>query len=372
MRFRVISNQNITHLCQDKALYHLVLQPENGERLDYQAGDWLRLKADNQPDWVEAILAELSLSGEEFIELRRIGRVSVEQALTHYLEISQLNPAILNKIQRQYGLGDWLDRHAMMDYARGKDILDLLQIFPSLKALGLEFLSLLSPLAPRYYSIASAPIAVGNTVHLLVKLVTYLPEELSEEGGGLGLANRRHYGVASYSVSQLQAEDLVEGEIKPNPTFKLPLDPATPIIMIGAGTGIAPYIGFIQQRVADNASGQNTLFFGETHQACSFLFGDYLQLRQKTGQLNLFCAFSRDQTEKIYVQDLIQQQAKTLWQQVEQGAIIYICGDQWSLAMSVENSWIKLIMQFDKVDLQTAQSTWQAWRKQRRVQLDVY
>ncbi|MGM0541608.1 MAG: NADP oxidoreductase [Pseudomonadota bacterium] len=366
MRFRVIFNQNITHLCEDKALYHLGLQPESGQQLDYQPGDWLRLQAVNQPEWVEAILAELSLTGKEFIELRRIGRVSVEQALTHYLEISQLNPAILNKIQRQYGLGDWLDRQAMMDYARGKDILDLLQTFPSLKALGLEFLKLLSPLAPRYYSIASAPIAVGNTVHLLVKLVTYLPED------GKGLANRRHYGVASYWVSQLQAEDLVEGEIKSNPTFKLPLDPATPIIMIGAGTGIAPYIGFIQQRVADNASGQNTLFFGETHQACSFLFADYLQLHQKTGQLNLFCAFSRDQAEKIYVQNLMQQQAEMLWQQVEQGAIIYICGDQCRLATAVENSWIELIMQFDKVDLPSAKSIWQAWRKQRRVQLDVY
>ncbi|MDA3808162.1 MAG: NADP oxidoreductase [Thiomicrorhabdus sp.] len=366
MRFRVISNQNITPLCQDKALYHLVLQPENGQRIDYQPGDWLTLQAANQPEWVAALLAELSLSGEEFIELRRVGRVSVKQALTNHLEISQLNPAILNKMQRQYGLGDWVDRHAMMDYAKGRDILDLLQTFTSLNVLGVEFLSLLSPLAPRYYSIASAPVAVGNTVDLVVKLVTYLPE------AGNRLARRRHYGVASYSVSQLQADEMVEGDIKPNPTFKLPLDSTLPIIMIGAGTGIAPYIGFIQQRVADKASGQSTLFFGETHQASSFLFDDYLQHCQKAGQLNLFTAFSRDQAEKYYVQDVIQQQAENLWKQLQQGAIIYICGDQFSLAKSVENTWIKLIMRFDKVDLESAQSTWQNWRKQKRVQLDVY
>jgi sulfite reductase (NADPH) flavoprotein alpha-component len=366
MRFRVISNQNITHLCQDKALYHLVLQPEDGQLLDYQPGDWLRLQASNQPEWVAALLEELSLSDEEFIELRRVGRVSVKQALTHHLEISQLNPAILNKIQRQYALGNWVDRQAMMDYATGRDILDLLQTFSSLKALGVEFLSLLSPLAPRYYSIASAPVAVGNRIHLVVKLVTYLPEVDSR------LANRRHYGVASYMVSQLQAEDEVEGDIKPNPTFKLPLDSSIPIIMIGAGTGIAPYIGFIQQRVADKTSGQNTLFFGETHQACSFLFSDYLQRCQKVGQLDLFTAFSRDQAEKNYVQDVMQQQAENLWKQIEQGAIIYICGDQYSLAKSVENTWIELIMQFDKVDSESAQNTWQAWRKQKRVQLDVY
>lgn len=366
MRFRVISNQNITPLCQDKALYHLVLQPENGQTVDYQPGDWLTLQAANQPEWVEALLAELSLSGEETVELRRVGLVSVKQALTHHLETSQLNPAILNKIQRQYSLGDWVDRQAMMEYARGRDILDLLQSFIPLKALGVEFLSLLSPLAPRYYSIASAPVAVGNAIHLVVKLVTYVP------ASNTGLVNRKHYGVASYSVSQLQAEDMVEGDIKPNSTFKLPLDSRTPIIMIGAGTGIAPYIGFIQQRLADNASGQNTLFFGETYQACSFLFGDYLQACQKAGQLKLFTAFSRDQTEKNYVQDVMQQQAELLWRQVEMGAVIYICGDQSRLAKSVENTWIGLIMQFDKVDSESAQSIWQAWRKQKRVQLDVY
>ncbi len=366
MRFRVISNQNITHLCQDKALYHLVLQSENDQILDYQPGDWLTLQAANQPEWVDALLAELSLSGQESIELRRVGLVSVKQALTHHLEISQLNPAILNKIQRQYGLGDWVDRQAMMDYATGRDILDLLQTFTSLKDLGLEFLSLLSPLAPRYYSIASAPIAVGNTIHLVVKLVSYLPES------DMGLANRKHYGVTSYAVSQLKPGQVVEGDIKANPSFKLPEDPTVPIIMIGAGTGIAPYIGFIQQRVTDNASGQNTLFFGETHQACSFLFGDYLQACQKTGQLNLFTAFSRDQAEKNYVQHVMQQQAELLWQQVEMGAIIYICGDQHGLAKSVENTWLELIMQFYKVDMQSAQSTWQDWRKQKRVQLDVY
>ncbi len=366
MRFRVISNQNITPLCQDKSLYHLVLQPENGQILDYQPGDWLTLQAANQVEWVDAVLAELSLSGEESIELRRIGSVPVKQALTQYLEISQLNPAILNKIQRQYGLGDWVDRQAMMDYANGRDILDLLQTFTSLKGLGFEFLSLLSPLAPRYYSIASAFVAVGGEVHLVVKLVTYFADEYSR------LTKRRHYGVASYAVSQLQAEDVIEGGIKSNPTFKLPLDLSVPIIMIGAGTGIAPYIGFIQQRIADNASGQNTLFFGETHQAYSFLFADYLQSCQKVGELNLFTAFSRDQSEKIYVQDVIKQQAENLWQQLQQGAVIYICGDQHGLAKSVENTWLELIMQFDKVGLESAQNTWEAWRKQKRVQLDVY
>lgn len=367
MQFRVVSNQNITQLCEDKALYHLVLEPVDGELLEYQAGDWLTLKASNQPEWVEAVLAELSLTGAELIELRRAGRVTIKEALTDHLEISQLNPAILNKIQRQYGIGDWPDRQAMMRYAYGRDILDLLQAFSALKTLGLEFISLLSPLGPRYYSIASARPAVGNTVHLLIKLVTYFtPEEPSIT------EPRRHFGVASYHVSQLQTADQLACEIKTNPTFKLPLDSSTPIIMIGAGTGIAPYIGFIQQRVADKACGQNTLFFGETHQACSFLFGDYLQACESTDQLSLWTAFSRDQAEKIYVQDVMLQQAEMLWQQVEQGAYIYICGDQHSLAKAVESTWLEIIMRFEAVDLEGAQTLWRSWRKQRRLQLDVY
>jgi sulfite reductase (NADPH) flavoprotein alpha-component len=370
MHFRVLFSRNITPLCPDKALYHLVLQPTDDQIVNYQPGDWLTLQTSNQTAWVDSLLAALSLSGEEVVELRRVGRVSVQEALTHYLEISQLNPAILNKIQRAYGLGDWVDRQAMMTYARGRDILDLLQTFTSLADLGLEFVGLLSPLAPRYYSIASAPVAVGNAVHLVVKLVSYLPEGQSE------LVNRRHYGVASYAISQLQVGDEISGEIKPNPTFKLPEDPTVPIIMLGAGTGIAPYIGFMQQRLADEASGkatgQNILLFGETHQAWSFLFADYLQACEQAGKLTLLTAFSRDQAGKIYVQDVLQRQAEFFWQAVQQGAVIYICGDQHGLGKAIEATWLQLIMIFEAVDLTAAERIWKTWRQQKRVQLDVY
>jgi len=363
MRFIVQSNQNMTPQSSDKTVFHLVLVPQDDTVLEYHAGDWLTVQACNQSEWVETLLIALSLTGDEIIELRRVGEVSVRDALTDQLEISQLNPAILNKLQRQHQLGCWADRQAMMGAAYGRDILDLLEMFPDLKRWGLAFINLLSPLAPRYYSIASAPVAVGNQVHLVVKQVVYRHASISD---------RTHYGVASYAISHLKMGDEVEAELKRNPTFQLPEDSTTPIIMLGAGTGIAPYIGFLQQRIADNAQGENILIFGETRQACSFLFGDFLNDCVAQQQLTLFTAFSRDQTEKIYVQDRMRQQADLLWQAIEQGAHIYICGSQLGLAEGLKSAWLELIMQFDGVDSETAEQTWQAWRKQKRLQMDVY
>lgn len=361
MRFRVKSNQNITSQCQDKSIFHLVLASEE-QSLNYQAGDWLTVQASNQVEWVDEILNQLSLTGDELIELRRVGSVSSREALTHHLEISQLNPAIFNKLQRQHQIGNWPDRQAMMDEAYGQDILDLLNRFPELKRWGVEFLTLLAPLGPRYYSIASSPIAVGNEVHLVAKQVEYVGKH----------SQRLHQGVASTAVSLLKVGDEVEGDIKSNPTFKLPENAKTPIIMIGAGTGIAPFIGFLQQRLAENKEGKNLLFFGETQQACSFLFEDFLQDCVQQQKLDLFTAFSRDQTEKIYVQDRMQQLAENVWQQIQQGAYIYICGSQHGLAQGVEKFWIDLIVQFQNVDVDTAKQVWQRWRKEKRVQLDVY
>lgn len=363
MQFKIKSNQNITPLACDKTIYHLVLTPQDGEPLNYEAGDWFVLKASNQPEWVEPLLQALDLLGSEIVKLRRAGEVTVREALTEHLEISQLNPAILNKLQRQHQIGEWADRKAMIDAAYGRDILDLLSLFPELKSWGLDFISLLSPLGPRYYSIASVPAGVGSEVHLVIKEVIYQ---------NLAISERLHFGVVSHAVSLLKAGDVVEGEIKRNPTFQLPASHNTPIIMLGAGTGISPYIGFLQQRIADQAQGENTLIFGETQQACSFLFKDFLHDCVAQNTLTLITAFSRDQADKIYVQDRIIEHGKVLWQQMQAGGHLYVCGSQYGLAEGVKQAWLSLIMQFDQVNLETAEQTWQAWRKQKRLQMDVY
>ena len=140
MQLQVTQSQLLTPQSKIKAVYLLTLESPAGESLAYQPGDWLTIQAVNPGELVQQLLASLGLSGSERIELRRIGEVSAQEALSRYLEITQLNPAILNKMQRQLQLGDWDGRQAMIDYAYGRDILDLLQAFPQMAQLGIEFL----------------------------------------------------------------------------------------------------------------------------------------------------------------------------------------------------------------------------------------
>lgn len=359
----VLSNTNLTPKCPEKSIFHLVLSKQSSqENLNYQPGDWLTLQANNRPEMVSTLLAELGLQGDERIELRRVGDVSVKQACRSHLELTQLNPAILNKLQRQHQLGEWADRQAMMDFAYGRDILDLLALFPQLKTWGVAFLELLAPLAPRYYSICSAPAAYASEVHLLIKEVRYCRDD----------SQRQRYGVVSHAVANLEVGDKVTGELKSNPTFKLPENPEIPIIMIGAGTGLAPFMGFLQQRGVQPNAGVSWLFFGETYRDKAFLFESELAQYQAHNDLKLFTAFSRDQAHKVYVQHRLAEQSDALWDLMRQGAELYVCGSQDGLAKGVEQFWLNLIQKKEQVDMDEARSTWQAWRKQKRLQLDVY
>jgi len=366
MLLTVDSNSCITPLSIDKSIYFLTLsvnQQNTDETLQYAPGDWLTIQPENRDELVDALLSALSLRGDETVELRRNGEVSVKQALTQHIEISQLNPAILNKLQRQQGLGSWDSRQAMMDYAYGKDILDLLTTFPELKQQGVEFLKLLSPLAPRYYSIASAPNERGQ-VSLLYKAVQYEN------------ADRKRFGVASNYMAQLQAGQVLEVEVKPNPLFTLPEDSSKPVIMVGAGTGLAPFIGFMQQRAAQQQTRQkcaiNLLFFGETYQQSNCLFCDEFKAWQEKGLVQTYYAFSRDQPDKVYVQQRLLEQAEKLWLLLSEGTNFYICGSQFQLAESVKQTMLTIFQQQGKLTEEAAAEYWQTLKTNKQLQLDVY
>ncbi|MDX1352730.1 MAG: hypothetical protein R3254_06935, partial [Thiomicrorhabdus sp.] len=191
MNLTVSQNVCITPESPDKSVYYLTFAlPEKSLSQEvYAPGDWLTIQPQNSDEMVNAMLLLLNLNGDETIELRRPGLVTCQNALKYHLELTQLNPAILNKLQRQFSLGQWVDRQAMMDYADGKDIIDLLQAFPELQKQRVEFLNLLSPLAPRYYSIASAP-DDSHSVSILYKKVQY--ERLG----------RQRFGVASCILAE--------------------------------------------------------------------------------------------------------------------------------------------------------------------------
>ncbi|QKI88400.1 NADP oxidoreductase [Thiomicrorhabdus xiamenensis] len=357
MQLQITQSQLLTPHSAIKSVYLVTLQHPQGERLSYQPGDWLTVQAVNPAGLVRQILERLNLSGSEVVRLRKAGEVSVSDALGRHLEITQLNPAILNKMQRQLQLGEWSGRAAMIEYAYGRDILDLLTEFPQMAQMGIEFLDWLAPLAPRYYSIASAS---DKTVQVLFKAVRYR------------FNDREKSGVASNFLAGLSCGDLIEAEFKENPMFKLPDDPLTPIVMFGAGTGLAPFLGFMQQRVQQANGGDNLLFFGETEKAHACLCCDQLEEWKAAGRLDLFLAFSRDQADKRYVQHLMQEQKEKLWALWEAGAVIYICGSQQHLAPALEALWQKWFMEELGLDASAALALWQQSRKQKRIQLDVY
>ena len=365
MNLIVTKNTCLTANSADKSIYYLTLSvPEDSsEVLCYEAGDWLTVQPENRSEMVSELLEELNLTGNETVELRRAGLVTSQQALQKHLELTQLNPAILNKLQRQMGLGDWTGRQDMMDYAFGRDILDLLTLYPDLKELGLEFLNFLSPLAPRYYSIASASVNTAE-VSILYKAVQYKTNQ------------RIRYGVASSMLQNCKPGEVLQVELKSNPTFKLPEHSETPIIMVGAGTGLAPYIGFMQSReqsvLSGALAGEALLFFGETYQKTNCLFCDEFKRWQSQGLVDCFYAFSRDQADKIYVQQRIVEQAEKVWALINSGAHFYICGSQTQLAESVKQTMLALFQSHGSMSVEDAQEFWLKLKREKRLQMDVY
>lgn len=362
MQAQVIFNRLLTPNHPDKAIYHLGL--EVSEPLAYQPGDWLLVFVDNPQPMVDAILAALQLTGQEMVTVKRVGDLTVAEALQHHFEIRLLAPATLNKLKRHYELSDWSDRQAMMDYAQGKDLLDLLSDYPQFT--GSAIFDCLTPLAPRYYSIASCSDVVGEQrVDLVYRQVGY------QQG------DRWRQGLVTTELSQKKAGDKLEVALSSNRTFKLPdseMANSTDIIMVAAGTGIAPFIGFCQQWFsAENAAknGQAWLFFGETHQSKSFLFESELKQWQQQG-LQLRTAFSQDQVEKIYVQDRLWQARSSLWSLLMQGARLYVCGDQKKLWRGVEQTLLAIIADQGHVSETNAERKLQAWKQSGQIQLDVY
>lgn len=357
MILTVEHNQNLTPLDEEKDVF--LIRFSYSEPLRYQPGDWLTIQPQNPAPLVAMVLNLLTLDGSEKIEVKRVGEISTQEALNQHLELTQLNPSILNKLQRQYQIGNWADRNEMIDYAYGRDIVDLLESFPVLQQMREAFLQLLSPLAPRHYSIASSIEVIGEqSVDLLYKQVRY------------HRAGRERLGVATTHLSDLQAGDQIEGRLVENKAFKLNLE-ASAIILVGAGTGAAPYIGFLQQieALAPKRMADTYLFFGETAQKTSFLFENHLKDWQQKG-LQLNTAFSRDQAEKIYVQDLLWQQKEKVWVLLEQGANFYLCGDKAGMASGVENTLLEILREVGGIA--HPESVWKEWKKSRKVQYDVY
>jgi sulfite reductase (NADPH) flavoprotein alpha-component len=284
----------------------------------------------------------------------------------HHREITVLTRPLLEK-WAELAQADELtklieDKAALTEWLRGRDVLDLVQNYPLQNLDATTFASLLRKLPPRLYSIASSQAAVEEEVHITVASVRYKAY------------NRERCGVASTWLSdRLAAEATIPVFIDPNKNFKLPADDDVPIIMIGPGTGIAPFRSFMQEREERGARGPNWLLFGDQHFLTDFLYQiEWLGWRKSGLLTHLDVAFSRDQAEKIYVQQRLREKSIEIWNWLQDGAHIYVCGDADNMAPDVNEALLDIISQQGRKSRDEAHDYLRQLTRDKRYQRDVY
>ena len=354
----LLARQKITGRHSTKDVRHIELDLA-GSGINYQAGDALGVWCENDPARVDAILAALKLDGVTVID----GKTLREQ-LIREREISQNTPQFVQgyaALAKSADLDAEIATHGAAPYAANTPLDAIVVRYPA-AITAEQLLTLLRPLTPRLYSIASAPEEVGEEVHLTVGVLHY------EHDG------KTYHGAASgYLGERLPEDGAARVFVEPNPNFRLPDDPQAAIIMIGNGTGIAPFRAFMQARVAREAPGKNWLVFGNPHFTEDFLYQTEWQGWQKDGFLHRYSlAWSRDQAEKVYVQDKLREEAASVWQWLKDGAYVYVCGDAARMAKDVERALLDIIAGEGGMDADAAADYLDELRQARRYQRDVY
>lgn len=354
-------NQKITARQADKDIRHIEIDLGDSQ-LKYQPGDALGIWFKNMPELINEILSVLQLAQDSPVNY--FGKtITLFDALTHHYELTQNTPIIVTKYAKFAGKSKLnqiiSNEFDLKEYSKNTPIVDMILQYPAIITAE-EFLSCLRPLTPRLYSIASSQEEVGNEAHITVGVVKYLKN------------GKKRYGGASGYLSFLKENDEVKIFIEPNDRFRLPAS-VVPIIMIGCGTGIAPFRAFMQQREADSAKGKNWLFFGNQHFISDFLYQTEWQHYVKTGLLTqIDLAWSRDQAQKIYVQDKIFNKASEIWNWINDGAHIYVCGDALKMAQDVEKTLTNIIMKEGNMNKEEAEDFINNLRVAQRYLKDIY
>jgi sulfite reductase (NADPH) flavoprotein alpha-component len=353
---RLVESRPLNREGSNKDTRHIVIDLA-GSGLTYKPGDALGVYPENCPDLVDEVLAVLGADGRLDLRSLLIKNYSLARPGDDLIErlvecAGDPEDARLLTLIRD-GEDDWIDT---------ADLLDVLQRHPSLWMEAEELLGLLSLLHPRLYSISSSPRAHPGEVHLTVGVVRYTRRE------------RERKGVASTFLAERVA---IGGEVRvfvhQSQRFQLPDSGDTPVIMVGPGTGIAPFRAFLSERQAIGAAGKNWLFFGEQFRATDFLYEEELRAFQSASVLTrLDVAFSRDQPEKVYVQHRMLEHARELWEWLEDGAHFYVCGDATRMANDVDQALHRVVSTQGGRSLQDANSYVAAMAKSGRYQRDVY
>jgi len=333
--------------------------------IEYDAGDALGVQPENDAVLVDALLSQLNADGDAAVEGQDL---PLQEMLRTRLEISTPPPALVEAVNERVEDEDLRfilengDKESLENWLWAKDTLDLLRMGPVGLFSAEELLKLLKPLQHRAYSISSSPKAHPGEVHLTVAAVRWMYE------------GREHRGVCStYLADRIQAGNEVRIFPSPNRSFRIPEDPDVPMIMVGPGTGIAPFRAFLEERKAIGARGKNWLLFGDQTRKHDYIYQDELEEMQADGILDkLDLAFSRDQAEKLYVQTRMRENAKALYRWLEEGAGFYVCGDASRMAKDVDAALHEVIQEQGGLSEDEAYAYVAEMKKSKRYLRDVY
>ncbi len=362
----VLASRTLTGPGSPKPTVHIELSLA-GSGLAYEAGDAIGVCAHNDPRLVDELLEHLPFAGDEAVALPDGGSAVLREALRTSFDIRSVNKALIRKWQEHSRSADLRDLVARDDpsaydeFGHGRELIDLVTGHPADFTDAAEFAAVLKKLLPRLYSVASSPKVCPDEVHLTVGVVRY-------EARG-----RTRSGVCSTFLAERCANDRPGVFVHVNKAFRLPADPATPVVMVGPGTGIAPFRAFLQERQATGASGRNWLITGNPHSATDFLYQEELAGWAASGLLErLDTAFSRDQTHKVYVQHRMLEAGPQLWQWLQDGACFYVCGDAERMAKDVDAALHEIAARHGGLNPEAAAAWVADLRKNKRYQRDVY
>ena len=375
------NNPFLARLTENKLLYkegsnkdtrHFVVDLD-GSALTYECGDSLGVFPNNREEDVDALLKALAASGEELVVLPRTETpISLREALFSKLSLASPTRKTLlrlaDKVENgaeKARLAELLDddnKQSTAEYLANREFIDLLGEFPSARFTPQEFVEGLRKLMPRLYSIASSPVLYPKEAHLTVSVVLYETN------------NKPRFGVCSTFLTErtpLGEPCLPVFVAKSH--FRLPEDDSAPMIMVGPGTGIAPFRAFLQERIATGASGKNWLFFGDQHQTANYLYGDEFDAMKEAGHLErLDLAWSRDQDHKIYVQDKMLESGAAIWEWINRGAYFYVCGDAQYMAKDVDAALHTIAQKHGGLSEDDSVLFFKQMKRDKRYQRDIY
>ncbi len=361
---RLTATRRLTAPASGKETVHFEVSLA-GSGLVYEVGDSLGIFPANDPAEVDAVLAATGLSGDEAVES---AGANLRKVLTRQVTLRepsrQLLAAVLEKCPGASELSELIDpeaKSAMEDWIDGREVIDILQAYPQANFTAEELVKVLRKLQPRLYSIASSPKVHPEAIHLTVAIVRY------------ELHGRGRQGVCSTYLADRVKDASMPVFIHSAKHFRQPEDASVPVIMVGPGTGIAPFRAFLQEREVLGAPGRSWLFFGDRNRSTDFLYEDEINAWCAKGVLHrLDTAFSRDQAEKVYVQHRMRENADELWKWLEEGGYFYVCGDASRMAKDVDEALHRIVEQAGGKSKEDAAAYVEELKKTKRYRKDVY